>query len=217
MYALNPDAARKGDERSGRIVEIGAYEGVIKRAENVISTKKGTKGIEFDFETPDRMSAQFSLWTLTKDGKEIMGFGFVQALMTCLRVRALMPVRAIVHKYDRVSGGMVDVEAEVFKELMNKSIGVLFETEDYLKNDNSIGTKVNCAGFFDTATRLTASEILDKKVQPLKLAANLKTLRHKAYKAPTGGGARSSGGGYGGGMGDPGPGQAGFEDDDIPF
>jgi hypothetical protein len=85
MYSLNPDAARKGDERSGRIEEIGAFEGRFLRAENVISSKKGTQGIEFAFESNEKQNAQFSLWTLTKDGKEIMGFQFVQALMTSAR------------------------------------------------------------------------------------------------------------------------------------
>jgi hypothetical protein len=214
MYGLNPDAARKGDERSGRILEIGAFEGVFKRAEHVVSQKKGTTGIEFDFETPERQTATFSLWTLNKEGKELFGYGMVQALMTCLRVRQLVPVQAMVKKYDRNSNGQIDVQAEVFRDLMGKNVGVLFETEDYLKNDGTLGLKVNCAGFYDAATRLTASEILDKKVQPLKLAQNIKTLKHKAYKRPVGGGnaghPNAPGNGYAGESG-------GFADDDIPF
>jgi hypothetical protein len=188
---------------------------VFKRAEHVKSRQKGTTGIEFDFETPERQSASFSLWTLNKDGKELFGLQLVQALMTCLRVRQLAPTLAMVKKFDRDSGGQIDIEAEVFKELMGKPIGVLFETEDYRRNDGGIGTKVNCAGFFDTATRLTASEILDKKVQPLKLAQNIKTLKHKPYKGPVAGNAghpNAPGNGYGGDTGG-----GGFPDDDIPF
>ncbi|HDR9048799.1 hypothetical protein QZM42_33570 [Burkholderia vietnamiensis] len=185
MYALDTNAARQADERSGRINEIGKFIGTFSRAEDVTSTK-GTRGIDFAFETDDRLSANFSLWTLNAQGESLFGFKQLQAMMACMRVRNIEPVRAVVKKWDRNSSSMVEVEAAVFKELMSKKIGILFETEDYEKNDGSIGTKVVPAAFFDPATELMAAEILDRKVQPLQLAKVVQSLRHRPLKKRNG-------------------------------
>lgn len=213
MYTLNPDAARKADERAGRISEIGKYVGTFLYAENVVSEKKGTRGVEFAFETEGKQGATFALWTLNKDGKELFGLGLVNSIMTCLRVKSITPTKVVIRKYDRFAKGMANVEAEVFKELMGKPIGVLFETEDYRRTDGSIGVKIVPAGFFDAMSELTASEILDKKVQPLKLAQAVRGLKHRPL--------RNQGGGASQNMGHPNaPGNdvgGGFEDDDIPF
>ncbi|MEX3614556.1 MAG: hypothetical protein VB141_12585 [Burkholderia gladioli] len=178
MYALDTNAARQADERSGRISEIGKYIGTFSRAEDITSAK-GTRGIDFTFETNDRLSANFSLWTLNKASESLFGFKQLQALMACLRARNIEPSRAVVKKWDRDTSSVIEVEADVFKDLMSKKIGILFETEDYLKNDGSIGTKVVPAAFFDPTTELMASEILDRKVQPVQLAKVVQSLRHR--------------------------------------
>lgn len=212
MYALDTNAARQADERSGRINEIGKFIGTFSRAEDVTSTK-GTRGIDFAFETDDRLSANFSLWTLNAQGESLFGFKQLQAMMACMRVRNIEPTRAVVKKWDRNSSSMVEVEAEVFKELMSKKIGILFETEDYEKNDGSIGTKVVPAAFFDPTTELMAAEILDRKVQPTQLAKVVQSLRHRPLKkrpgAPASTARQPQGSAPAGGFDD--------MDDDIPF
>jgi hypothetical protein len=206
MYSLNTKAARQADERSGRIAEIGKYVGIFSRAEDVTS-KKETRGIDFAFETPERQSANFTLWTYNKEGAELYGFKQLQSLMTCLRVKDMAPKAAIVRKWDRTAEGMVDVEGMIFEALMNQPIGILFETEDYPKNDGTTGTKVVPAYFFDAKSELTASEILDKKVTPAQLAKLVMTLKHRPLRgkqpAPMASGAVPAGNG--------------FEDDDAPF
>ncbi|MBJ9895261.1 hypothetical protein [Burkholderia cenocepacia] len=181
MYALDTNAARQADERNGRISEIGKYIGTFSRAEDVTS-KKGTRGIDFAFETDDRLSANFSLWTMNAAGESLFGFKQLQALMACLRVRNIAPGRAVVKKWDHTSSSVIEVEADVFKDLMGKKIGILFETEDYEKTDGSIGTKVVPAAFFDPTTELMAGEILDRKVQPAQLAKVVQSLRHRPLK-----------------------------------
>lgn len=213
MYSLNTTAARQADERSGRIAEIGKYVGKITRAEDVTSAK-GTRGIDFAFETADRQSANFTLWTLNKEGKELYGYKQLQAMMTCLRAKQLAPVMAMVRKWDRTAGGMIDLEAPIFKDLMDKPVGILFETEEYQKFENGqpsgVGMKVVPAYFFDATSELTASEILDKKVTPAQLTKLVQTLKHRPLRnAP----AASSGAAGGAGQ----PAGNGFEDDDIPF
>lgn len=219
MYSLNPSAARKGDERTGRISEIGAYVGKFTRAEHVISDRKKTTGVEFAFESDDKQQATFTVWTINGKGEQIFGFAQLQAIMTVLQTRTLELTQQMVKKYDRDSGGVIDVSAEVFAALMGKPVGVLFETEDYEKFTNGqpngqIGTKVVFAGVYDPKTRLTASEILDKKVQPLKLDQHIKTLKHRPLKRVAGGGYSSSSTGH---PNAPGNSSGGFEDDDIPF
>lgn len=208
MYSLNTTAARQAEERSGRINEIGKFIGIFNRAEDVTSGK-GTRGIDFAFETPERQSANFTLWTFNADGKELYGFKQLQAVMTCLRVKDMAPKAAIVRKWDRHAQGMVDAEGMIFEAMMSKPIGILFETEDYAKTDGSTGTKVVPAYFFDAKSELTPSEILDKKVTPSQLAKLVLTLRHRPLrgKAPAASTSNSAGADTAGPI----------DDDDIPF
>lgn len=210
MYSLNTTAARQADERSGRIAEIGKYVGIFTRAEDIASPK-GTRGIDFAFETHDKQSANFTLWTYNKENKEIYGFKQLQALMACLRVRDMAPKKAVVRKWDRHSQGMVDIDGMIFDALMNKPIGILFETEEYQKFENNVptdvGTKVVPAYFFDAQSEMTASEILDKKVQPVQLAKLVQTLRHRPLRRSAAGASAADAPAGGGG----------FADGDIPF
>jgi hypothetical protein len=185
MYALDPNAARQADERSGRITDTGKYVGIFTRAEDVTSAK-GTRGIDFTFETPERLSANFTLWTMKAHGEPLFGFKQLQALMACLRIKSITPSHAIVKKWDRETNSVQDFDAEVFKDLMNKQVGILFETEDYLKKDGSIGTKVVPAAFFEASSGLMAGEILDKKVEPTQLSKMILALRHRPLKRVAG-------------------------------
>ncbi|WP_344234479.1 hypothetical protein, partial [Cupriavidus gilardii] len=162
------------------------------------------------FQTDAKQTANFTLWTLNADGKELFGYKQLQALMTCLRVKHLETKTAIVKKWDRVANQVLDVEADIFEDLMDRPIGILFETEEYEKNDGSLGLKVVPAAFFDADTELMASEILDKKVQPAQLAKMLPTLKHRPLKKAVATQQRHA---------SPAPSGGGFDDmdDDIPF
>ncbi|SDV49242.1 hypothetical protein [Chitinasiproducens palmae] len=205
MYALNTTAARQAEQRGGRVTEIGKYLGRFSRAEDMTS-QKGTRGIDFQFETHDKQSAYFTIWTINAEGKELYGFKHLQALMTCLGLRNIKPGQQIVKKYDRDAEEMQDVMANVFPDLMDRDIGILFETEDYEKKDGTVGTRVVPAFFFQADTELVASEILDRRTQPLKLAGLVQQLKHRPLKATANRSASQHAGG-------------GFDatDDDIPF
>lgn len=181
MYALDTNVARQADERIVRITDIGKYVGIFTRAEDVTSAK-GTCGIDFAFETPERLSANFTLWTMKAQGEPLFGFKQLQALMACLHIKSITPSHATVKKWDRETNSVQEFDAEVFKDLMNKQVGILFETEDYLKKDGSIGTKVVPAAFFEASSGLMAGEILDKKVEPTQLSKMIQTLRHRPLK-----------------------------------
>jgi hypothetical protein len=185
MYALNPQAARQADERIGRIDERGAYKGEFKRAEDITS-KNGARGIDFDFETASRQVATATIWTMDRQGKPIDGnMKLVSALLTCMGLRNIEPSQIKVTKFNRDVGQRQEMLVEGFPELMKKPIGVLFDTEEYQKNDGSVGIRANFAGFFRAADDMMAGEILDKKTTAAQLQKFIPTLRHKALK-PTG-------------------------------
>lgn len=213
MYTLNPEDARKADQRGGVINETGKYIGKFTRAED-IKASSGTKGIDFSFVSNSGQKARFALYTVKSDGARIsIGHGFVMALMTCLKVREIKPQIMLVKKWDADANAEIDAQAPCFADLMGKPIGVLLEAEEYEKRDHTTGTRMVLAGVFQADTELTASEILDKKIQPEQLSKIVMTLRDRPLRAKKASGAPHA---PTGGTGRP---PTGFDDmdDDIPF
>ncbi|MGA0608872.1 hypothetical protein [Caldimonas sp. KR1-144] len=212
MYALNTDQARKADQHGSVIHETGKYIGTFTRAEDV-KASSGTQGIDFSFVSRDGQKARFALYTKKSDGTVIsIGFGFVMALMTCLKLRDIKPQTVRVKKWDSTANAEIDVDASCFPDLMNKPIGVLLEAEEYEKKGGGIGTRMVLAGVFQADTELTASEILDKKVKPEQLSRLVSRLRDrpiKTSKSSTKPASNGQGGGGGSSFDD--------MDDDIPF
>lgn len=207
-FNLNPNNAKQVGT-PGRIQDKGAYTGTFVRVEAVTS-QKGTQGIEFAFKSSDGQTADYlTVWAVDKDGKELYGRKVIDALMTCLRVKAIQPKTAQVKKYDQAAKAEVLTQATVYPELMNKPIGVLLVREEYAKNDGSIGTKMTLVGAYEPNQRLTPREVLEQSGpgQLEKVIASLqdRPLRQGNRPSATTSAARDGGGG--------------FDDmaDDIPF
>jgi hypothetical protein len=181
MYQLNETAARQAEQRSERIVEPGEYIGVLTRAEDITS-KKGARGVDCVFETETQQIAYFTLWTFGIEGKELFGYSQLNALMTCLGVKSLTLSKGAVTKWDAIACRMLDMSADLFKDLMNKKIGVLFDTETYYKQNGERAVKAIPAHFFQADTGLTATEMLDRTVQPQQKDRLLKRLKHRPSK-----------------------------------
>jgi len=200
-YDLNPESAKQAEQ--GRITETGKYAGTFTRAEAVTS-KKSTEGIEFTFRSSNGSDADFlTLWTHNADGKELFGLKVLNALMTCMRVKQIKPAQAQIEKW--TDGSKQKVDATVFPDLMNKSIGVLLQKEHYTKNDGSMGSKLNLTGCYEASTEMTASEILNKATKAERLGGMVASLRDKALPLPTASRAPATGNGFD------------DMDDDIPF
>ncbi|MDA3876115.1 MAG: hypothetical protein PF483_03390 [Halothiobacillus sp.] len=182
-YTLNTEAAKGADTMNGRIDETGKYIGVFTRAESVESNK-GTVGIDLSFRSNDGLTADYlSLWTRNVDGKEIYGFKVLMAVMTCMKTKGLTSTPGSVEKYDQGQQKRVTVAADIYPELMDKPIGLLLQKEEYIKKDNTIGTKMNIVGAFDPSTEMTASEILDRKTKPELLERMVAGLKDKILPA----------------------------------
>lgn len=205
MYALDTTAAKKADQTSSRINELGKYVGQFKQAED-ITASTGTKGIALRFEA-NGQTADLSIYTQRANGEQIMGFQVLMAIMTCMQLRNIAPKTGMVKHWDNETRQEVEKQAQVFQDLCGKDIGLLLETEDYAKKDGGIGTRMVIAGIFQAKTELTASEILDRKTVPEHLAKMVARLRHRPIKGAAPARRESSSA------------PSGFDamDDDIPF
>ena len=192
MYALDANEARKADTQGNQIKEIGKYVGAITQAED-ITAKTGTKGIALSFTSNSGQKAKVSIYTLKADGTKIGGFSMLSALMTCLQVRNIAPKPGKVTHYDYDAKADLIEDGSVFAELC-KPIGLLLETEDFLKQDGSTGTRMVLRGVFQATTELTASEILDRKTVPEALPKMVAALRHHPLKAAKATPSRQHGG-----------------------
>jgi hypothetical protein len=187
MYALDQNAAKKADQIGGSIKEIGKYIGTFTQAED-IEAASGTRGVALSFDS-NGQKTRLSLYTVMKDGKKIMGFDALMAIMTCMNVGNIKPVAGKVRSWDYDNNVEVIKDGKVFPELVNKPIGVLLETEDYEDRNGAVKTRMALKGVFQAETEFTASEIIDKKTKPEQLPRMVAALRHhplKGAKKPSG-------------------------------
>lgn len=196
-YSLDPNAARKADEKGGRIEETGAFSGRIKYA---IATKStgGAEGVEIHFESDDRREARVTVWTYKKNGDvNDSGMNLLNAIMTCVMVKGLSATESMAELYDANAGGRVQKRVTLYPELQ-KPIGFVFQLapEEYKKDgDLRVANRVEIYGVFNAQTHLTSSEILTKATEPKKRQLMLDTVKDKAikkYVPKAGGGAASS-------------------------
>lgn len=193
MYNLDPTSARKADSTGGSIKEIGKYVGEFTQAKEIVSKNTGTKGIEFAFKSNSGQKTNLSIYTVSASGEKYQGYDALMAIMTCMGLRNIKPAEGNITRYDYNSKQDVSEPGKLFPDL-HKPIGILLETEDYAKQDGSVGTRMVLKNVFQAtknshgvieATDLTASEILDRKTSPELLPKMVAALRHKPLKGAT--------------------------------
>lgn len=205
-YQLDTNAAKKADVIFSKIDSKGKYMGALTRAEQVTS-QKGSVGVDLSFKAEGGESADYlTLWTHNKDGKQLMGFNTLMAIMTCLRVRELKAQDGEIEKYDNDKKARVKVVVPLFRDLMDKPLGLLIHMEEYAKTVGGTAWKPVIAAAFDK-DEFTASEILNKSVQPEALPKMVQALRDRPLKGSTTSWAASNGS----------PGDMPADFDDYPF
>ena len=168
-FTLDPTAARQADQRNGRITESGKYVGSLTRAE-FITSKTGTKGVEFSFAVDENTNADYlTVWTDKADGTALSGRKSIMALLACLKLRGARLGKVSVEKYDRDQGKRVTATIEGYPDMMGKPIGVVLQKELYTSNQGDDKERVNIVTWFCAETERTAAEILDKAVDPEQL------------------------------------------------
>lgn len=213
MYDLDPQAAKQADQTGKFIKETGKYIGRFTKAED-LTASTGTKGISFTFESDEKQTATFSIYTMRANGEKLYDYQKLMAIMACMRLRKVSnPVKGMATKYDFDQKKDVHYETQLLMDLMNKPIGLLLQSCEYEKQKDRIptgeyGWKLEIQGAFDAATELTASEILSGKTKPELLANMVMHLSDRPLKNK--GGQRSSAPASSGGSMDD-------LDDSIPF
>lgn len=212
MYTLDAQAAKQADQTGKFIKETGKYKGRFTKAE-ALSASTGTKGIAFTFESDEKQTVNFSIYTMKADGEKLYSYQTLMAIMACMKLRNIAdPVMGTATKYDFDTKQEVKYQAPLLLDLMNKPIGVVLQSCEYEKQKDRVptgeyGWKIEIQGAFEAATELTASEILSGKTKPEVLAGMVAHLTDRPLKHKGSSGARPSQQSSGG---------AAF-DDDIPF
>ena len=181
MYDLDVKAARQADSSGAQIKELGKYAGEFTQAKAIVSKKTGTKGIEFAFKSSGGQKTNLSIYTVSASGERYQGYDALMAIMACMGLRNIKPVFGKATKYDYDSKKEVTEECEIFPDLC-RPIGILLETEDYLKQTGDVGTRMVLKNVFQADTELTASEILDRKTTSQQLEKMVAGLRHRPIK-----------------------------------
>lgn len=180
-YTLDTKAAADADVIFSKIEQKGKYLGTITRAEQVTS-KKGTKGVDLSFRADSGEVADYlTIWTHNTDGKQLMGFNTLMAIMTCLRVRELNASEGEVEKYDTEQKKRIKVKVPLFRDLMDKPVGLLMHMEEYEKTAGGTAWKPVIAAAFDK-DEFTASEILNKSKSPATLEKMVASLKDRPLK-----------------------------------
>jgi len=181
MYNLDVASARKADSTGQSIKEIGKYIGEFTQAKALKSKNTGAVGVEFAFKSQSGQKANLSIYTMSAKGDLYQGYDALMAIMTCMGLRSIKPIHGIATKYDFATKKEVQEECEIFPDLC-KPIGVLLETEDYLKQTGETGTRMVLKNVFRASDEFTASEILDRKTSPELLPKFVAGLRHRPIK-----------------------------------
>lgn len=208
-YRLNPEAAKAAGAGT-RITETGKYAGQITVAASVVSSQKGSEGIEVSFEAEDGRTADYmTIWTHSKDGGELPGFRMLNALMTCMKVRELKASKG--QAPDGRDGATK--EAFVYPALCQR-VGLLLQRENYINSKGAEGFKFDIVLPFDPVTGQSAAEILNRETDAVQVDRIASTLKDKAPRNKPAGGSPHASSGHpanGGSKGLP------DMDDDIPF
>lgn len=198
QFGFNPESAKQADS-SLRIEEAGKYVGVIKHME-FITAKSGTTGFEIEFETDNKESASFSIWTEKKDGTPLGGGHKINALLACVGARGLTPTNAQLEKYDFDAKERVMKNCIVAPEVAGKRIGFLLQRENYQNDSGEWKYQMNFFSCFNAQSELMAKEIIDRKTSPEALPKSLASLMSNPIttrKPKNNGGYQQNNGSYG--------------------
>jgi hypothetical protein len=175
---LNTAEARKADNFASVIKESGKYVGVITRAEKLLSKNK-VEGLGLSFKADDGATANYlDLYTVKPDGEKLRGYNIVQALMVCLRLKAVDEGQITFDKWDNEARKLVQTNALGYPVMMGKRIGLILQKE--LQTNQNTGEdveRINILAVFDPSNGLVASEILDGKTKGERLDGLVKMIQ----------------------------------------
>jgi len=182
-FEYDDSEVAKSDKNAAKITDGGAYVGQfpVERPPSYVEADSGAKAIEFEFETEDGGKTNFTVWMIGKTGQKT--FGYAQVMGLCYLMDAkLKAVPGKVMRWVDGEKGRVreEVDGMVYPDLAGKRIGLILEKEltgDREDNPNGDKYRFNLFGAFDPKTKLTATELKERKTRPEKFDKYLKALR----------------------------------------
>jgi hypothetical protein len=162
-FTLDTQAAKEANSGGKLIKESGAYVGTFKAAWYE-QNDRGTESVQFLFESHEGQEAgPLPLYTHNGQGEPLPSFKTFHAILTCMKLHGVRSQPGAVDLYDFDSHSTVRKNKAIYPELMGKSIGVVFQREEYEKRSGDVGERLLLIGAFEPGTRRMAAEILDNK------------------------------------------------------
>jgi len=119
---------------AGAIKETGFYPGTITKVYDRDSASSDAKAIHIDFVTDSGQYAVIDLWhtagtglTTDKNGRDLPAIQTINDLMVLLDIDELTAKRGLVHIYDFDLKQETEVKKMVYPDLINQSIGCVFQ------------------------------------------------------------------------------------------
>jgi hypothetical protein len=179
-YSYDENAVTRADRNANKITEGGAYIGSFKVAAATTS-QHGARGVEFDFEVPDGGRVGFTLWTHGRDSKQLFGYDQLMGLAFLMGAKLKAAPGKVEQWVDGPNGReRAEVDGMRYPEMEGQQVGIFLEKELTGTKDND-GNKFrfNFFGAFNPTTKLTASEIKERKVKPEKYDRLLRQVQGK--------------------------------------
>lgn len=164
MITLKDEAIKKESYglSGGRIETSGAYTGYFTKAYETVSERTGSKAIRLEFTADDGSFSTVDIWYWSGKNNDYIERSMnelVYPLMSLFELKTLRekPNHSI-DVYDFDARGMVSKKFTAFPDLANKPIGIVFQMEEYQKNNGGLGLQARALRFFDAETRQSAKE-----------------------------------------------------------
>lgn len=155
---LDPKAATDASKGSNRISRSGTYPGKITAAWGGTNKNKNEfVGLVWKGDNGDQL--QQDVYIFAANGQQLSGFGIVQALMTCVRVRELKATRGQCTRYDFELRDDVTIMEDIYADLVDKPVGLIVQmVED--EYQGKVSQKPDIRGWYELSTNMVAAEIL---------------------------------------------------------
>lgn len=178
-FEYDESAVDRADRNANRINESGPYLGKIVRA-MALESEGGAKGITIEFESAEGGQITFDTYMVGKEGQDLFSKDIIMGLAYLLGSKGLKGAPGMVLAW--VNDGDKRVKAEVegvrYQALEGKSVGIFLQKElSTYKGKNQ--EKFTIFGSFDATTKLTSSELKNRKVKPEVYARMLKNCKDR--------------------------------------
>jgi hypothetical protein len=178
-FTANKTDAQNESFSSGAI-KTGFHAGVITKAYERLSKSSSAKALHLDFMSFTGGFGSIDLWHMSglgvqtdKNGKPLPAIAQINQLMALLGIESLTPnPNGKVEVYDWDSKSTVERRMTTYPQLVNKTIGTVWQTEEYKKQEEKDGKWVDASTleikeravwlkFCDSQTRQSAGEFIN--------------------------------------------------------